>query len=91
MVITKTDIACCVTAGEPWEVKRHHYLSEVKGNHQLNTKCIILLELRRPLKSCKIFLRVKRLTQRLYLDDLINIDNPYFEGLVNQTYPPELQ
>ena len=26
-----------------------------------------------------------------YLDDLLNIDNPYFEGLVNQTYPPELQ
>ena len=26
-----------------------------------------------------------------YLDDLLNIDNPYFEGLVNQMYPPELQ
>ena len=26
-----------------------------------------------------------------YLDDLLNIDNPYFEGLVNQIYPPELQ
>ena len=25
------------------------------------------------------------------LDDLFNIDNPYFEGLVNQIYPPELQ
>ena len=25
-----------------------------------------------------------------YLDDLLNIDNPYFEGLVNQVYPPEL-
>ena len=25
-----------------------------------------------------------------YLDDLINIDNPYFEGMVNQIYPPEL-
>ena len=32
------------------------------------------------------------LTQRLeYLDDLLNIDNPYFEGMVNQIYPPELQ
>ena len=30
------------------------------------------------------------LTSR-YLDDLINIDNPYFEGMVNQIYPPELQ
>ena len=29
------------------------------------------------------------LTSR-YLDDLLNIDNPYFEGLVNQIYPPEL-
>ena len=26
-----------------------------------------------------------------YLDDLRNIDNPYFEGMVNQIYPPELQ
>ena len=26
-----------------------------------------------------------------YLDDLLNIDNPYFESMVNQIYPPELQ
>ena len=26
-----------------------------------------------------------------YLDDLLNIDNHYFEGVVNQIYPPELQ
>ena len=26
-----------------------------------------------------------------YLDDLFNIDNPYFEGMVNQMYPSELQ
>ena len=26
-----------------------------------------------------------------YLDDLLNIDNPYFEGMVNQIFPPELQ
>ena len=25
------------------------------------------------------------------LDDLLNIDNPYFKGMVNQIYPPELQ
>ena len=25
-----------------------------------------------------------------YLDDLLIIDNPYFEGMVNQIYPPEL-
>ena len=30
------------------------------------------------------------LTSR-YLDGLINIDNPYFEGMVNQIYPPDLQ
>ena len=30
------------------------------------------------------------LTSR-YLDDLLNIDHPYFEGVVNQIYPPELQ
>ena len=26
-----------------------------------------------------------------YPDDLLNIDNPYFEGMFNQIYPPELQ
>ena len=26
-----------------------------------------------------------------YLDDLLNINNPYFEGVVNQIYPSELQ
>ena len=26
-----------------------------------------------------------------YLDDLLNIDKPYFEGIVNRIYPPELQ
>ena len=26
-----------------------------------------------------------------YLDELLNIDNPYFEGMVNRIYPPELQ
>ena len=26
-----------------------------------------------------------------YLDDLLNIDNPYLEGMVNRIYPSELQ
>ena len=26
-----------------------------------------------------------------YLDDLLNIGNSYFEGMINQIYPPELQ
>ena len=26
-----------------------------------------------------------------FLDDLLNIYTPYFEGMVNQIYPPELQ
>ena len=26
-----------------------------------------------------------------YLDDLLNIDKTYFEGIVNRIYPPELQ
>ena len=26
-----------------------------------------------------------------YLDGLLNIDNPYFEGMVDLFYPPELQ
>ena len=25
-----------------------------------------------------------------YLDDLLNIDDPYFEGMNNQIYPPKL-
>ena len=25
-----------------------------------------------------------------YLDALLNIDSPYFEGMVNQIYPPEI-
>ena len=35
-------------------------------------------------------IKAPNLTSR-YLDDLFNIDNPYFEGMVNQIYPPELQ
>ena len=27
----------------------------------------------------------------IYLDDLLNIDNPYFEQMVGQIYPTELQ
>ena len=26
-----------------------------------------------------------------YLDDLLNIDNPYFEGMASKIYPAELQ
>ena len=38
------------------------------------------------LKLLKAFKSTSR-----YLDDLLNIDNPYFEGMVNRIYPPELQ
>ena len=31
------------------------------------------------------------LLKLLYLDDLLNIDNPYFEQVVGQIYPTELQ
>ena len=27
----------------------------------------------------------------IYLDDLLDINNPYFEGIVNQFFPPELK
>ena len=37
-------------------------------------------------KSLLIFNSTSR-----YLDDLLNIDNRNFEGMVNQIYPPELQ
>ena len=26
-----------------------------------------------------------------YLDDILYIDNPYFEGMVNRIYPPKLK
>ena len=29
-------------------------------------------------------------TTSRYLDDVLNIDNPYFEGIANRIYPPEL-
>ena len=35
--------------------------------------------------------RLKPASTSRYLDDLLNIDNPYFEGMVNRIYPPELQ
>ena len=40
-------------------------------------------------KQAKIFEAFKSTSR--YLDDLLNIDNPYFEGMVNRIYPPELQ
>ena len=36
-----------------------------------------------------MLMSLKHLT--LLLDDLLNTDNPYFEGMVNQIYPPELK
>ena len=44
-------------------------------------------------ETCELlswYLRGCNSTSR-YLDDLMNIDYPYFEGMVNQIYPPELQ
>ena len=35
----------------------------------------------------KLLKLLKHLSTSRYLDDLLNIDNPYFEGI----YPPELQ
>ena len=35
------------------------------------------------------FIEAFKATYR-YLDDLLNIDNLYFEGMVNRIYPPEL-
>ena len=37
-------------------------------------------------ESIEAFISISR-----YLDDLLNIGNPYFEGMVNRIYPPELQ
>ena len=37
-----------------------------------------------------VLLKLFNSTSR-YLDDLLNIDNPYFEHMVGQIYPTELQ
>ena len=41
--------------------------------------------------ECKIAVSKERCNENRYIDDLLNIDNPYFEGMVIQIYPPELQ
>ena len=40
-------------------------------------------------KQAEILESVKSTSR--YLDDLLNIDNPYFEGMINRIYPSELQ
>ena len=40
--------------------------------------------------SCLLIIEAFYSTSR-YLDDLLNIDSPYFEEMVSQIYPPELQ
>ena len=45
-------------------------------------------ESQRGLKQAEIIEAFKSTSR--YLDDLLNIDNPYFEGMVNRIYPPEL-
>ena len=43
--------------------------------------------------SCCLFLTIikQMLFTSSYLDDLLNIDNPYFKQTVSQIYPTELQ
>ena len=45
------------------------------------------------IKKLKLFnhLRVGRNSTSRYLDDLLNIDNPYFDGMVGRICPPEVQ
>ena len=45
------------------------------------------------IKKLKLFnhLRVGRNSTSRYLDDLLNIDNPYFDGMVGRICPPEKQ
>ena len=40
-------------------------------------------------KQAEIIEAFKSITR--FLEDILNIDSPYFEGMVNQIYPPELQ
>ena len=55
-----------------------HYLNETKSANSENLWFL-------PLKF-KAFNSTSR-----YLDDLLNIDNPYFDKMVGQIYPTELQ
>ena len=40
-------------------------------------------------KQAEVIEALKSTTR--YRDEVLNIDNPYFEGMVNRIYPPELQ
>ena len=42
-------------------------------------------------KQAEIIETFKSTSTSRYLADLLNIDNPYFESMVNRIYPPELQ
>ena len=37
-----------------------------------------------------VIIEASKSTSR-YLDDILNIDSPYFEGMINRIYPPELE
>ena len=45
----------------------------------------------KPQSKQKMSIKTSLHSTSRYLDDLLNIDNPYFEGMVNRIYPPELQ
>ena len=53
---------------------------------QLNLEMTILTKEKKTRSSSNVTNKNNR-----YLDDLLNIDNPYCEGMVNRIYPPELQ
>ena len=43
------------------------------------------------ISRCLFLMILKLMSTSKYLDDLLNIDNPFFEGMVSQIYPAELQ
>ena len=43
------------------------------------------------ISRCLFLMILKLMSTSRYLDDLLNIDNPCFEGMASQFYPAELQ
>ena len=56
---------------------------------QIDLEASVLILSLEMLKQAEIIEGFKSTSR--YLDDLLNIDNPYFEAMVNRTYPPELR
>ena len=81
MPITSKNKKTMYTPVYPWGVRGY----KTHGH-------VILMLFQRPfLKVFFLIFAQDEHQQCGFQDDLLNIDNPYFERMLNQIYPPELQ